>query len=152
MLLDLVRDIDVRNSQLLSGDCSASVVEAVLVAARAAGATSVTGATPIGHALCGAAIIRSGGWLSLWTASEPGPVLIVDGITASYISSKMTQRRLGYLGVQASIHVVEIARMDSGNGTEASGATSSEAWGFGKDRIASHQLPESEFADAVGVA
>ena len=85
----------------------------------------MTGATPIGHALSGAAIVRSGGRLSLWAAKQPGPVLVADGITASYISSRMTQRRLGYLGVEASVHVVEVAKTVTRVGLQATGPTAS---------------------------
>ena len=138
--------------QLLSGDSSEAVVEEVLVATRAAGAKSVTRATPIGYALCGAAIVRSGGWLTLWAAEQPGPVLIVDGITASYISPKMTQRQLGYLGVQASIHVVEIVKKASRNGPQVNGATLSEECLIGEERSSSRPLPVSELVAAVGMA
>ena len=89
--------------------------------------------------------------MSLWAAGQPGPVLVVDGITASYISPKMTQRRLEHLGVPASIHVVEIARMASGNGPQANGATWSEECLVGEERSSSHPLPVSELVDAVGV-
>lgn len=146
-LLELVHDIDARNSQLLSGDGSEAVVEEVLVAAHAAGAKSVTGATPIGHALCGAAIVRSGGWLSLWSAGQPGPVLIIDGITASYISSKMTRRRLKHLGIQASIHVVEIAQVAPERGPGANGSTVPTDHVAGGARSPSHPLPGRAFAD-----
>ena len=151
-LLQLVQDIDIRNAQLLSGASSEATIEEVLGAARAAGAKSVTGATPIGYALCGAAIARSGGWLSLWAAGQPGPVLVVDGITASYISPKMTQRRLEHLGVPASIHVVEIAKMASGNEPRANGVTVPEECLIAEERSSSHPLPARELLDAVRVA
>ena len=152
MLLELVQDIDARNSQLLSGSGAEAVVEDVLAAARAAGVRSVTGATPIGYALCGAAIAQSGGCLSLWTAGQTGPVLVVDGITASHISPKMTQRRLEQLGVQASIHVVEIAKMASRNEPRANEVTVPEECLIAEERNSSHPLPARELLDAVRVA
>ena len=117
----------------------------------ATGARSVTGATPIGYALCGAAIAQSGGCLSLWTAGQPGPVLVIDGITASYISPKMTQRRLEHLGVQASIHVVEIAKTASVSGLRAIEAAASGDCLIGEERSSSHLSPVSKLA-SVGVA
>ena len=66
--------------------------------------------------------------MSLWAAGQPGPVLVVDGITASYISPKMTQRRLEHLGVPASIHVVEIARMASRDAPHQVGFSAFSRW------------------------
>ena len=102
-------EIEALNSELLSGPCAEEVVKGVLDAAVAAGAQTLTAATPIGHTLCGAAIIRSCGNLRLWNGGMPGPVLIVDGITASDITTKMKQARLEKLGLRAPIHIVEIA-------------------------------------------
>ena len=150
-LLALVQDIDAQNAQVLSGDDSEAVVAEVLTAARAAGARSVTGATPIGYAICGAAIAQSGGCLSLWAAGQPGPVLVVDGITASCISLNMAQRRLEHLGVQASIHVVEIAKTASVSELRAIEARSSGECVIGEERRSSHLSPVSELP-VVGVA
>ena len=108
-LLKLILDIEGRNSLLLSGPDSDNVIEGVIEAAEAADTRWLAAATPIGHALCGAAVARSGGRLRLWNSGMPGPVLIVDGITASDISPKTKQTRLERLGIPASIHIVEIA-------------------------------------------
>ena len=77
---------------------------------------------------------------------------VVDGITASYISPKMTQRRLEHLGVPASIHVVEIAKMASGNEPRANGVTVPEECLIAEERSSSHPLPARELLDAVRVA
>ena len=114
-LLTLVLEIGARNSELLSGPCAEEVVKGVLDAAAAAGAETLTAGTPVGHALCGAAIIRSCGKLRLWNGGMGGPVLIVDGVTASDITPRRKQAQLEKLGVAASIHIVEIASREHDN-------------------------------------
>ena len=121
-LLKQALEIDALNSELLSGPCAEEVVKGVLDAASSAGAQTLTAATPIGHALCGAAIIRSCGKLQLWSGGMPGPVLIVDGVTASDISPKMEQARLERLGLHAAIHIVEIARREREDPNDSLGA------------------------------
>ena len=111
-LLKLALKIDAQNSGLLNGPRAVEVVKGILDAAAAAGAQTLTAATPIGHTLCGAAITGSCGKLRLWTGGMPGPVLIVDGVTASDITPRTKQAQLEKLGVQTSIHIVEIARRD----------------------------------------
>ena len=120
-LLKLVDDIEAQNADLLSGSRAEEAVKGVVDAAAAAGALTLTAATPIGHALCGAAIIRSGGKLRLWTSGIPGPVLIVDGVTASDITPKTKQAQLEKLGAQASTHIVEIARREHDNPHDSHG-------------------------------
>ena len=143
-LLELVHVIEARNSQLLSGPGSEAAVRDVIGAAQVAGATSLIGATPIGHALCGAAIVRSGGTLHLWTPTRPGPVLIVDGIAASDVSPKNLQENLRRLGLRTSIHIVEIA---------AASTRSSDQHGFRHNeerasRITASSLRRSELLTA----
>ena len=128
-LLKLALKIDAQNSDLLNGPRSEEVVKGIVDAAATAGAQTLTAATPIGHALCGAAIIRSCGKLRLWTGGMPGPVLIVDGVTASDITPRTKQAQLKKLGAQATIHIVEIARKehDDPNGSQRAAPARSHA-------------------------
>ena len=108
-LLELALNIEDRNSWLLNRTDTDNILDAVLDAAADANTQTLTGASPTGHALCGAAVARTAGKLRLWHGNMPGPVLIVDGVTASGIAAKQKQTQLANLGVSAAIHIVETA-------------------------------------------
>ena len=118
-LLELALDIEDRNSRLLNRTDTDDMLDAVLDAAAAANTQTLTGASPTGHALCGAAVVRAAGKLRLWHGNMPGPVLIVDGVTASGVGAKQRQNQLAGLGVSAATHIVEtVPYASTGNNQE----------------------------------
>ena len=112
-LLEMASSIATRNANLLSSEESAAAIGGVIDAAAANGAHCLAGASWAGHAVCGAAVVNSKGSLRLWRSGDPGPVLVVDGVTASWISVLAVQHRLERSGLDASVHVVEIVPNDT---------------------------------------
>ena len=104
-LLGVASEITCRNADLLCGDEFGPIADGVLAAVAASGARSIVGATPVGYAICGAIIARSEGRLRLWRSGLPGPVLVIDGVTASTISADAVRDQLERQGLEASIHV-----------------------------------------------
>ena len=100
--------ISKRNADLLSVETCANTIDGVTNAAVASGTRSLLGATWIGHAICGAAVANSKGTLRLWRSGDSGPVLVVDGVTASRFAAQAVQMRLIREGLETSVHVVEI--------------------------------------------
>lgn len=112
-LLRLADAISKRNADLLSGEECANTIRAVEDAAVANGARYLTGATWIGHAICGAAVATSKGALRLWKSGDAGPVLVVDGVTASLIAVRRVQSHLNIMGVAASVHIAAVVSEDA---------------------------------------
>lgn len=109
-LLELADHITTRNADLLSSDGCAAALDGVLSAAAASGARCLAGATSAGHAICGAAVVRSNGRLRLWRSGDAGPVLVVDGVTASRIAVQVVQRRLEHRGLATFAHVIGLVQ------------------------------------------
>ena len=97
-------------SQRLTAECIAptklaATIDALGSVALRVEASSVSGASPVGHFLSGALVLRSGR-LALWSPPTTTQLLLLDGVVAGYsgLSRVATQaRKLGATRINAII-------------------------------------------------
>lgn len=79
-LLNAAVDAETVNAGLLAGPGAQRLIAELTKIANDHSCELISGASPIGHQLVGALIYATHGKLRLWTPSEDGNVLAVDGV------------------------------------------------------------------------
>lgn len=85
---------------LVRADRFAETVEALVAEARSLEPSAVFGASPVGHSIAGAMVLRAGD-LELWEPGEAGTVLLVDGFVASVAGLEIAAGQARSVGATA---------------------------------------------------
>lgn len=100
-ILAAVLDAKERTRTLVDSPRLTATIDAMVARAHALGASTIYGASDIGHFLCGAMACRSDR-LQLWVAGDASPVFLIDGVVAGLAGLQVAAEQLSVAGANCA--------------------------------------------------